>query len=131
MNNMYETFFDKHLCYGLNETSTQEQTRPTYTIDYEDTAKIPFYIDEEYWTDAIIINLYDFRHDLILDTVQFVDDSGHVYLNIDKEFSSSLKRGIYYCGIQAAEVILENNEYKFSERITTIMNQNDCMINVR
>lgn len=126
MNNMYDTFFDKHIEYGY-----EEQTKgTTYTIDYEDTAKIPFHINEEYWKDAIIVSLYDFRHDLLSSTVQCVDDSGHVYLNIDKDFSLRLKRGIYYCGIQAAEVLLKDDEFEY-ENVTTIMNQNDCMINVR
>lgn len=140
MDNMYDTFYDKPICYGHKGdcecTDMQEQSRPTYVLDYEDTAQIPFHICKEYWDKLMIISVYDFRHDLVFETKQFVDEDGYVYLNINKEMSYNIfKRGVYFCGIQAIEVFLcgeENKaEYEYGENVCTIMSQNDCMINVR
>ena len=96
---------------------------PTYEMDYGDTAVVPFLVDADYSQYMINVILYNFRYEEIFSTTMYPDENNQVYLTINAEMSSSmLKRGRYYCRIQA----MYNDGY--TEDVSTLLAPQECVI---
>jgi len=127
---MYENFNNCEFDYGYDNNCKCPDSRvPTYDMDYEDTAILPFYIQEPWQDHQIFITVYNFRHEVVLQqTHQMPDEDGQVYLYLDQYTSFEIfKPGVYYCQVQAVKIV---NDGSF-EQISTLLPASDCMIHVR
>lgn len=127
---MYETFNNFDFNYGYEcGCNRPDPSISTYDMDFEDTTILPFYIDTPWQDHLIILNIFNFRHEIVFQTgYQYPDEDGRVYLHIDQQVSHEIfKPGIYYCQVQAIKIV---NDGSF-EQISTLLSASDCMIHVR
>lgn len=130
---MYTDYYSKKYNHKYDNSkifNTINMDSLIYEWNYQDTVDITFNIDKKYKNYSILITVFNFRHEPILEETDRLDECGNVHLLIDSEISYELfPMGIYTCEIQAVGSFNDlSQSYDF---ISTIVSSEECAFRVR